>query len=181
MQGPEAIIEFWFGEHGPDDWFGGKPEFDAVLAGRFSQLHVQVARGEAWQWRANPEGRLAELIVLDQFSRQLHRGSPNAFAQDKMALVLAQEAVASGAIEALGPDRSQFLLMPYMHAESLVIQNEGVQLFAMLDNEDLLKFMTDHRDTIARFGRFPFRNAALGRQSTSEETAYMGARGERAF
>src|SRR5690606_21521881 len=82
MQGPEAIIEFWFGEHGPDDWFGGKPEFDAVLAGRFSQLHVQVARGEAWQWRANPEGRLAELIVLDQFSRQLHRGSPNAYVQD---------------------------------------------------------------------------------------------------
>ncbi|WIY53205.1 DUF924 family protein [Devosia sp. YIM 151766] len=181
MQGPEAVIEFWFVEHDYEDWFGGKPEFDDKLAARFSGLHGEVARGEAWTWRETPEGRLAELIVLDQFSRQLHRGSPDAFAQDKMALVLAQEAVAAGADDAVAREWAQFFYMPYMHAESLVIQNEGVRLFELHGVDALLQFMTDHRDTIARFGRFPFRNRALGRQSTDAELAYMKEQGERAF
>ncbi|MCP8885090.1 DUF924 domain-containing protein [Devosia sp. XJ19-1] len=181
MQSYKDVIQFWFVDHGQDDWFGGKPEFDAALAERFADLHPKVARGEAWAWREEPEGRLAEIIVLDQFSRQLHRGSPVAFAQDKMAIVLAQEAIAGGHDMAVDRQWVLFFYMPFMHAESLVIQNEGVRLFEAMDNEYLLKFMVDHRDTIARFGRFPFRNKALGRQSTPEELAYMQEQGDRVF
>ena len=180
MHSAEDIIAFWFVEHGKDDWFGGKAEFDAALAARFAQTHAAVARGEAWRWRQSPEGRLAEIIALDQFSRQLHRGSAQAFAQDKMALVLAQEAIAAGADQALGLERRMFVYMPFMHAESLVIQDEGVRLFAPFEPEHQ-KFMTGHRDTIARFGRFPFRNGALGRVSTPEEETYMAEQGERVF
>jgi uncharacterized protein (DUF924 family) len=180
MRSAEDIIDFWFVQHGKDDWFGGKAEFDAVLAAGFADTHAAVARGEAWQWRQSPAGRLAEIIVLDQFSRQLHRGSPEAFAQDKMALALAQEAIAGGADEPLELERRMFVYMPFMHAESLLIQEEGVRLFAPFDAE-LQQFMTGHRDTIARFGRFPFRNAALGRTSTPEEVAYMAEQGGRVF
>lgn len=180
MQGPEALIQFWFVEHGYDDWFSGDETFDRKCE-RFADLHAEVARGEAWAWRETPEGRLAELVLLDQFSRQLHRGSPVAFAQDKMALALAQEAVAGGHDMAVEHDWAMFFYMPYMHAESLVIQDEGVRLFQAFGKEDALKFMIAHRDTIARFGRFPFRNKALGRTSTAEEIAYMQEQGDRSF
>lgn len=180
MHSAQDIIDFWFVEHGKDDWFGGKPEFDAALAARFADTHPVVARGEAWQWRSTPVGRLAEILVLDQFSRQLHRGAAEAFAQDKMALVLAQEAIAAGADQALELERRMFIYMPFMHAESLVIQEEGVRLFAPFDAEQQ-KFMTGHRDTIARFGRFPFRNQALGRTSTPQEQAYMAEQADRVF
>ena len=180
MRTAQDVLRFWFVEHGMDDWFGGKPEFDAALAEQFAETHPRVALGEAWEWRATPEGRLAEIIVLDQFSRQLHRGSPEAFAQDKMAVALAQEAIAAGADEAIAMDRRMFLFMPFMHAESLVIQEEGCKHFAQF-GEELMTFMTGHRDCIARFGRFPFRNKALGRVSTPEELAYMAEQGDRVF
>lgn len=180
MQGPESIIKFWFVDHGYEDWFGGEAEFDAKCE-RFAELHAQVARGEAWTWRETPEGRLAEIVLLDQFSRQLHRGSPVAFAQDKMALALAQEAVAAGADMAVDRDWVTFFYLPYMHAESLVIQDEGVKLFERLGDEKALEFMIGHRQTIARFGRFPFRNKALGRESTAEELAYMEEQAGRVF
>ena len=180
MRSAQDVIDFWFVQHGTDDWFGGKAEFDVALAEGFADTHPHVALGEAWGWRQTPEGRLAEIIVLDQFSRQLHRGSADAFAQDKMALALAQEAIAAGADQALELKRRMFVYMPFMHAESLVIQEEGVKLFSPFD-PDLQKFMTGHRDTIARFGRFPFRNKALGRTSTAEEEAYMAEQGDRVF
>lgn len=180
MRPYQDVIRFWFVDHGMDDWFGGKPEFDAALKAEFADTHAAVARGEAWEWRREPEGRLAELIVLDQFSRQLHRGEAAAFAQDKMALVLAQEAIAAGAEDAIAMDRRMFLFMPFMHAELLVIQEEGCLHFAQF-GEDLLKFMTGHRDCIAEYGRFPFRNKALGRVSTPEELAYMAEQDGRAF
>ena len=180
MRTADDVLRFWFVEHGKDDWFGGKAEFDAELAEAFAETHPRVALGEAWQWRATPEGRLAEIIVLDQFSRQLHRGSPEAFAQDKMAVALTQEAIAAGADEAIAMERRMFLFMPFMHAESLVIQEQGVKHFEQF-GPDLLKFMTGHRDTISRFGRFPFRNKALGRTSTPGELAYMAEQGDRAF
>ena len=174
------VLRFWFVEHGPDDWFGGKPEFDTALAAEFAETHPRVALGEAWEWRKTPEGRLAEIIVLDQFSRQLHRGSAEAFAQDKMAVALAQEAIAAGADQAIAMERRMFLFMPFMHAESLVIQNEGCRHFEQF-GPDMMKFMTGHRDCIARFGRFPFRNKALGRESTPEELAYMEEQKDRVF
>lgn len=180
MRTAEDVIRFWFVDHGMDDWFGGKAEFDAALAAEFAETHKRVALGEAWQWRASHEGRLAEIIVLDQFSRQLHRGSPEAFAQDKMAVALVQEAIAAGADRAIPMERRMFLFMPFMHAESLVIQQEGCKHFAQF-GEEMMKFMTGHRDCIARFGRFPFRNRALGRESTAEELAYMEEQKDRMF
>ena len=101
MRTHQDVLKFWFEDHGQADWFGGKPEFDAELAADFADTHAAVARGEAWEWRKTPEGRLAEIIVLDQFSRQLHRKSPLAFASDDMALTLAQEAVAGGHDQAI--------------------------------------------------------------------------------
>lgn len=180
MRTAEDVIRFWFVDHGKDDWFGGKAEFDAALAAEFADTHPHVALGEAWHWRETPEGRLAEIIVLDQFSRQLHRGSSRAFAQDRMAVALTQEAIAAGADRAIPMERRMFLFMPFMHAESLVIQDEGCRHFAQFGDE-LMAFMTGHRDTIARFGRFPFRNKALGRQSTPEEVAYMAEQNGRVF
>ena len=181
MRTSEDVIQFWFVDHGKDDWFGGKPAFDAELAAALGNTHPPVARGEAWEWRETAEGRLAEIIVLDQFSRQLHRGSAQAFAQDKMALVLAQEAISAGADQAVEPVRRAFFYLPFMHAESLVIQEEGVRLYEALGDSEQLDFMRKHREVIGRFERFPFRNKALGRESTAEELAYMAEQGDRSF
>lgn len=181
MRTADEVIQFWFVDHGQDDWFGGKAEFDALMAAEFGETHAAVARGEAWSWRKSAEGRLAEIVMLDQFSRQLFRKRAEAFAQDRMAVVLAQEAVAAGADKAVNPAWTMFFYMPFMHAESLVVQNEGVRLFEALGSAELLDYMVKHRDCVARFGRFPFRNAALVRQSTAEELAYMAEAGDRGF
>jgi uncharacterized protein (DUF924 family) len=180
MRTADDVLKFWFVEHGKDDWFGGKAEFDVALADQFAETHQAVARGEAWEWRKTPEGRLAELIALDQFSRQLHRGEAAAFAQDKMALVLAQEAIASGADQQIPLERRLFVYMPFMHAESLVIQEEGMKHFQPFGPE-IMDFMKGHRDCVAQFGRFPFRNKALGRHSTETEIAYMAEQGDKVF
>lgn len=177
---PQDVLHFWFEEATPEQLFEKDMAFDAQIRARFGETHAAAARGELASLRATPEGRLAEIIVLDQFSRQLHRGSPEAFAQDKMAVALAQEAIAAGADAAIAMDRRMFLFMPFMHAESLVIQEEGCKHFAQF-GEELMKFMTGHRDCIARFGRFPFRNKALGRVSTPEELAYMEEQKDRVF
>ena len=175
MISPDEILDFWFVEHGEPDWFGGKPEFDAVLARRFTVTHAAVARGEAAWWRATPSGRLAEIIVLDQFSRQLHRKQPEAFATDAMALRLAQEAVAAGDDRRVEPRRRTFIYMPYMHSEDLAVHDEAVRLFEQLGDEGTLKYEIMHRDCIARFGRYPRRNEVLGRSSTPEEIEYMAS------
>lgn len=181
---PEAtrrVLDFWFVEHGPDDWFGADPAFDRKIEQKFVEDHANLAKGEGVLWRTSAEGRLAEIIVLDQFSRQLFRGQAKAFATDGMALILAQEAVAAGALDQLEPEQKAFLLMPYMHAESLLIQELGIPLFASLGNEQTLAFAKSHHDTIARFGRFPMRNKALGRPSTPEEQAYIAENNGRMF
>jgi uncharacterized protein (DUF924 family) len=175
MQTADDVIHFWFVEHGRKDWFGGGPEFDRKLADRFAETHKAVARGEAWTWRATPEGRLAEVIVLDQFSRQLFRGDARAFAQDTMALVLAQEAVAAGVDKQLEPTRRLFLIMPYQHSESLVVHEETVRLFGELGMKEAMDFEMAHVGCLQRFGRYPRRNAALGRESTPEELEYIAS------
>jgi uncharacterized protein (DUF924 family) len=167
------VIRFWFDELTVDDWFGGSKELDARIAEEFSSTHAAVAAGETFAWRKTAEGRLAEVIVLDQFSRQLYRGSAKAFAFDGMALVLSQEAVAQHADEQLvGPKRT-FLYMPYMHSESLVVHEEGLRLFTAVGDENALKFERMHMDVLRRFGRYPRRNEVLGRTSTPQELEYM--------
>ena len=175
MRSFEDVLKFWFVDHGRDDWFGGKHEFDAELAAAFADTHTAVARGEAWEWRKSPAGRLAEIIVLDQFSRQLHRKSPLAFANDAMALTLAQEAVAGGHDQAIPLDCRTFVYMPYMHSESLIVHQEAERLFRAIGNAETLDYEMKHIDVLKRFGRFPRRNEALGRQSTPEELDYIAS------
>jgi uncharacterized protein (DUF924 family) len=177
---PRDVNDFWFVEHGPRDWWGGTPALDAEIARRFGELHALVARGEAFDWRKTPDGRLAEIIVLDQFSRQLFRNDARAFATDGMALVLAQEAIAGGYDRGLSPDQRTFLYMPLMHSESLPIHRAAEPLFAAIGG-DAAKSLADHTATLERFGRYPKRNAALGRESTEAERAYIAGDGSRVF
>jgi uncharacterized protein (DUF924 family) len=179
--GPQDVLRFWYEEHGRDDWFAGRPDFDAAVAARFADTHAALARGEGFSWRRTPEGRVAEIIVLDQFSRQLYRADARAFAQDGAALALAQEAVAQGLDTPLHFAFRLFLYMPYMHSESLLVHDEAGPLFASLGQPETLDYETAHRETIARFGRYPYRNRALGRVSTPEELAYIEQHGPRGF
>jgi uncharacterized protein (DUF924 family) len=167
------VIRFWFDELTEKDWFGGGPELDARIKDRFAATHAAVATGETFGWRTTAEGRLAEVIVLDQMSRNIFRGTGKAFAFDAIALVLAQEAVARGCDQQLQGVRRHFLYMPYMHSESLVVHEEAMRLFTALGDERVLGFERAHLAVIRQFGRYPRRNAPLGRQSTPEELDYI--------
>jgi uncharacterized protein (DUF924 family) len=175
--GPAGILHFWFSEIDRSLWFKKDAEFDRMLDARFGALHAQASLGELSAWRATPHGRLAEIIVLDQFSRNLYRDSPRAFAQDGMALVLAQEAVRTGADAALTAQERVFLYMPYMHSESAAIHETAVGLFTRNGIANNLEYELKHKAIIDRFGRYPHRNAVLGRVSTPEEIAFLQAPG----
>jgi uncharacterized protein (DUF924 family) len=175
------VIDFWFIEHGPEDWYSGDPVFDRKCTERLSGVHAQAVRSELWTWRETAQGRLAEIILLDQLSRQLFRGDARAFAVDTMALALAQEAIAHGCDTQLDLHGRLFLYMPFQHAESLVIQEESVRLFRGLGDDDYLPYAIEHHEIIEKFGRFPLRNKALGRTSTPEEIAYIEGRGDKAY
>lgn len=181
MQSADAVLGFWFEEHGPQDWFSGDATFDEKLREGFLDTHTAIMAGEGWRWRVSPRGRVAEIIVLDQFSRQLYRGLARAFAGDLAALVLAQELVASGEDQDLPTDFRMFALMPYMHSESLEVHAEAVPLFTQLEKPDVLDFEERHIKVLERFGRYPKRNAALGRDSTPEEAAYIEETGGAMF
>lgn len=176
MQTASTVLKFWFDQHSKDDWFGSSAQFDDLLRATFFDLHGKVAAGEASHWRNSPEGRVAEIIVLDQFSRQFFRGDAKAFATDSMSLVLAQELVASGKDKTLTSDQRFFAYLPFMHSESLIVHETAVQLFTEHGDEETLKFEMAHLDVLKEFGRYPKRNAALGRTSTPEEIAYIEGR-----
>ncbi|MCE8025092.1 MULTISPECIES: DUF924 family protein [Halomonadaceae] len=173
LPGRDAVIAFWFEELEPAHWFRKDEALDGTIRERFSALHGAAAAGELWHWRDTPQGRLAEILVLDQFSRNLYRDDPRAFAQDAMALVLAQEAVAHGLDGGLDVTWRSFLYMPYMHSESLKVHDEAVRLFDQPGLEDNLRFEHLHRDILLRFGRYPHRNAILGRESSADELAFL--------
>jgi uncharacterized protein (DUF924 family) len=167
------VLDFWFQELSPKDWFSGDTALDELITQRFAALHEQARQGELYHWRSTAEGRLAEVIVLDQFSRNLFRGTPESFSSDPMALALAQEAVASSADERLTPEQRTFLYMPYMHSESLKIHEEAVRLFKNNGIENNLDFEYRHKAIIERFGRYPHRNEILGRASTLDEIEFL--------
>lgn len=169
----EEILTFWFEELTPQQWWQADEEFDNTIKQRFSTILQQAAAGELAQWRQAAKGRLAEVIVLDQFSRNIYRGTAQAFSQDAMALALAQEAVAAGALQQLNADERNFLLMPYMHSESVVIHQSAKTLFKQHAPENNYQFELKHKAIIDRFGRYPHRNTILGRPSTAEETAFL--------
>ncbi|RYF28311.1 MAG: DUF924 domain-containing protein [Comamonadaceae bacterium] len=169
----QDVLHFWFDQSTPQQWFQKDDGFDAAIRERFAALHACAVQGELWQWRATAAGRLAEIIVLDQFSRNLYREDARAFAHDGMALVLAQEAVAHRHDADVPTAQRAFLYMPYMHSESLQVQEESIRLFTDLGNANNLDFARRHHAIIARFGRFPHRNGVLGRASTAQETAFL--------
>ena len=170
----QQIIEFCFYEAGLQKFFEKSDAFDAVLAERFSGTLIQAAAGELFAWRAHPEGRLAEIIVLDQFSRNIYRDTPQAFAQDPMALALAQEAVAAGVLQQLhSVEARHLLLMPYMHSESKLIHTHADRLFKQHTDEGVYGFEVRHKVIIDRFGRYPHSNEILGRPSTQEELEFL--------
>lgn len=172
MLGADDVIQFWF-ELKVEDWFGASPDLDARIKDHFGATHAAVASGETFGWRATADGRLAEIVVLDQFSRNIYRGSGKAFAFDGIALVLAQEAVSRGVDQELQGPRRTFLYMPYMHSESPIVHEEAMRLFTALGDENALKFERAHFDIIKQFGRYPRRNAPLGRESTPAELEYI--------
>lgn len=169
-----TVIDFWFNEIQPKQWWVKDPDFDELLRQRFGKVLQQASACELSEWRASAEGRLAEIIFLDQFSRNIYRDSPGAFAQDPLALALAQEAVLSGALTKLDHiDKRTFLLMPYMHSESKIVHEAAVNLFKEYTPENHYEFELKHKAIVDRFGRYPHRNKILGRVSSEEEYEFL--------
>ena len=169
----DTVLAFWFQETQPAQWWKVDPAFDARVRERFGALHEQARRCELFGWRATPAGRLAEVIVLDQFARNIHRGTTLAFAADPLALALAQEAVAAGADLALPVEQRAFFYLPYMHSESAAIHAVAEPLMQARAPQHTHDFELKHKAIIDRFGRYPHRNAILGRPSNAEELAFL--------
>ncbi|MGH7107190.1 MAG: DUF924 family protein, partial [Acetobacteraceae bacterium] len=165
----QEVLQFWFEKATPEQHFKRDDGFDSAIREHFAEIHAAAARGELAGWRETSGGRLAEIIVLDQFSRNLFRADPRAFAGDLVALVLAQEAIHAGADREMPAARRAFLYMPFMHSESRVIHVDAERLFRQSGLERNYEFELKHKAIIDRFGRYPHRNAILGRKSTPEE------------
>ncbi|WP_417689413.1 DUF924 family protein [Pseudidiomarina sp.] len=182
---PNDVLDFWFNELTPQQWFAKSDTLDKTIRHRFESLLESCAAGECWQWRADDAagsgtdglGRLAEILVLDQFSRNVYRDDARAFAQDPMALALAQEAVSQGVDRSMNAEQRAFLYMPYMHSESLLVHGEAMRLFNQPGLETNYDFEIKHRDIIERFGRYPHRNKVLGRSSTPAELEFLSQPG----
>lgn len=172
-QNYQIVIDFWFSELKPQQWFMKSVELDETIKSRFLDLHKQANAGELFSWRGTALGRLAEIIVLDQFSRNIFRDQAESFASDSLALVLAQEAISAGADIELEQTQRAFLYMPFMHSESAAIHQQAVKLFENLGVESNLEFEKKHKEIIDKYGRYPHRNTILGRESTAEEIAFL--------
>jgi uncharacterized protein (DUF924 family) len=173
----QDILHFWFEELTDKQHFVKDPALDEMMRQRFGSTLEAAARCELFGWRTTVQGRLAEIVVLDQFSRNIFRDTPRAFAQDALALVLSQELVATGLDRDLPAAQRVFAYMPYMHSESVVIHEQAVQLFSQPGLEGNLDFELRHKAIIERFGRFPHRNQVLDRASSAPEIAFLGEPG----
>ncbi len=169
----KKVLKFWFEDIKPAQWWKKDPEFDQKIKDEFLELHQQANLCELADWRKAPYGRLAEVIILDQFSRNIYRDTPLAFASDPLALALAQEAVATEADQALSNTERSFLYMPYMHSESPRIHQWAVALYKANGIEGNYQFELKHKEIIDQFARYPHRNKILGRTSTEEETVFL--------
>ena len=166
------VLDFWFGLS-KEVQFKRDDALDRTIADRFASLRDTVLATRAAGWREGADTMLAAIILLDQFSRNLHRGKPDAFAADGLAVELTQQAIARGYDHGMPPARRVFLYMPLMHAEDAALQDLSVRTYEDLGIEENAAFARDHRAVFQRFGRFPGRNAALGRQTTPDEQAYL--------
>jgi len=169
----QEVLKFWFEEATPKQWWSVDEQFDAEIMKRFQPVIIAAQACELSQWQKSAKGRLAEIIVLDQFSRNVYRNTPQAFSQDAMALVLSQEAFMAGATGELNKQECSFLLMPFMHSESRVIHTVAERLFKKFAPEDTYAFELKHKAIVDWFERYPHRNEILGRKSTEEEIAFL--------
>lgn len=169
----EEIVRFWFEELSPDDWYGAPPDVDEKVTARFGATYEALKDGVPPGWLDEPRGVLAAILVLDQFPRSIFRGSPQAFATDAQALALSKRAIEQGMDMKLPEAQRAFLYMPFQHSEALADQERSIELFTALGNPDNLDFAKRHEAIIVRFGRFPHRNAVLGRPSTREEEDFL--------
>ncbi|NVK74448.1 MAG: DUF924 domain-containing protein [Oceanospirillaceae bacterium] len=169
----QRVLDFWFNDIEPKQWFQKDTDFDNKILTRFGKLQRQAVQGELFSWRHCAKSALAEIIVLDQFSRNIYRDQPESFAADPMALALAQVAISKGFDQELTQTERSFLYMPFMHSESAVIHEEAVKLFRDLGIVNNLDFELKHKKIVDRFGRYPHRNAILGRTSTPEELSFL--------
>ncbi|MCE9520925.1 MAG: DUF924 domain-containing protein [Alphaproteobacteria bacterium] len=167
------VLAFWFEELKPEQWFKPDVALDTIVARRFGAVHATLERAVPESWRINGHAVLAAVIVLDQFPRNMFRGTARAFATDGAALALSTEAIRLQFDHALSAIERQFLYMPFQHAEDLDVQRRSVDLFAALGNANVADYAERHQAVIARFGRFPHRNAILGRTSTAEEVEFL--------
>ncbi len=175
MKEMSDVLSFWFEEIEPKQWWNKDVEFDALVKSRFLGLYQQAICGELFSWRQSAAGRLAEIIVIDQFSRNMFRDQAAAFAHDYLAVALTQAAIDVGADQDMldQPSKLAFLYMPLMHSESAIIHQQAVKMFSQKGLENNLDFEYKHKKIIDQFGRYPHRNQILGRKSTAEEMEFL--------
>lgn len=173
---PETVVRFW-SDAGQERWFSKDDAFDADLRTHFEAAHKTAARGGYAEWEERPEGALALLLLLDQIPRNIYRGSAHAFATDARARAVADRAIAAGFDQRFEPTLRCFFYLPFEHSEDAADQARAVALFEALGDAEFLKYAILHRDIIARFGRFPHRNAVMGRTTTAEEQAFLDGGG----
>jgi uncharacterized protein (DUF924 family) len=172
----DEVLEFWI-EAGPDQWFSRDEGFDEACRQRFLATYEAAARGDLAEWELDPRGALALLILLDQFPRNMFRGTRRAYATDSTAVLTAERAIERGFDQAVEPELRRFFYLPFMHSEEMPHQERSVALNEALGEEDSIHWARHHRDIIARFGRFPHRKEILGRESTADERAYLADQG----
>lgn len=173
MTTPDDVLRFWFEELDEEDWFNSSPELDAECARRFAATHLAQSRRLDPRWQADPQSRLAAVLLFDQLPRNIYRGSPLAFATDGLARREARLALDVAADQAVGRTERAFFYLPFEHAETVEDQALSVRLFAALGDAKLLDYAERHAVIVRRFGRFPHRNAILGRETTAEERVFL--------
>lgn len=167
------VLKFWFEELSPQQWWEKDSGLDKCIQDRFEDIHQQASHCELYEWRSSAKGRLAEIIVLDQFSRNMFRDTSKSFAQDSLALALSQQAIAVSADKELNAIERSFLYMPFMHSESLIIHQQACLLYKENGIDSNYQFELKHLEIIQRFGRYPHRNEILNRQSSAEEIKFL--------
>jgi uncharacterized protein (DUF924 family) len=173
MFSPQDILDFWYAPDMRSKWFASTPQLDAMIRERFESLWEAAVRGELDAWRSSPQGSLALAIILDQFPLNMFRGTAKSFSSEGQAIAVAKQAIAQGYDRQIDKAQLAFLYMPLMHSEDPADQDLSVELFAAAGLDNNLRFAKHHRDIVRRFGRFPHRNAILGRASSAEELAYL--------
>lgn len=173
MTSYKDVLDFWFDPHHLELHFVEDDDFDEKIRSKFLETWKRASQGLLMDWRESLKGRLAEIIVLDQFSRNLFRNDIRTYTQDKMAIALAQEAVKHPDYESLSPDEKRYILLPFMHSESLELHDWARPLFETMGDDNTLHFEKLHYEVLERFGRYPYQNRDLGRESTDQELAYL--------